>query len=307
MKFLELPIPEKVELGDFILKYFKSKNSSLSKDDLNAHVREHLVYFQNKPVPFLPFKIFKKGKAQLYLKQTGPMLKKNQIIYEDKWVLVINKPSGLPSQSSLKFLQDHAHSMVQCYLREKKFQTSPVLFLMHRLDTDTSGLLLFSKKASANKSIQQQFETRCIKKTYLALSTSSSESTVFKQKVITSYIAKKGDNKHAFKFASVPKDTPGARRSETLVTLLSTSNNDLKHLFSVEPKTGRSHQIRVHLKDQGLAIDGDSFYDGEKASQLHLHAWKLSFKHPINQEPLNLVAPLPEHLKQSIDKYKLSL
>ena len=254
-------------------------------------------------MPFLPYKIFKKGKAQIYLNLPGFNVS-SSIIYEDKWILAINKPSRLPSQSSLKFLQDHAHSAVQCYLRNKKFQTSPPLYLLHRLDTDTSGVLLFSKKASANKEIQKQFESRTIKKSYLALSTSEKNSKA-SAKIVTSYMAKRGDKKHAFKFASVDKKTVGAKRAETKLEPLKSLDN--KHLFLISPKTGRSHQIRVHLKEEGFPILGDSFYGGERALHLHLHAWKLSLKHPISQEDLTIEAPPPQHIAQSLDKINWSL
>ena len=302
MIFLDLPIPAQTELGDYIISHFSSSGQKISLEELSQLVREHKVYFQNKPVPFLPFKIFKKGKAQIYLDLPGYKVDSSNIIYEDKWILALNKPSGLPSQSSLKFLQDHAHSAVQCYLREKKFQTSPPLFLLHRLDTDTSGVLLFSKKASANKEIQKQFESRTIQKSYLALSASD---TTPSKKTIESYMIKKGDKSHAFKFASVSKDTKGAKRAETKIDPLESLNG--KHLFLVSPKTGRSHQIRVHLQEEGFPIVGDPFYNGEKASHLHLHAWKLRLKHPISQEELIIKAPLPQHMAQSLDKFEWSL
>jgi 23S rRNA pseudouridine1911/1915/1917 synthase len=302
MRFIEVQIPSGSELGEFILAYFKSHKAELTKEQLTEHVKSHLVYFQNKPVPFLPFKVFKKGKAQIYLDIKGFDATKS-IIYEDKWILAINKPSGIPSQSSLKLLQDHAFSAVQCYLRNKKFQSSPPLFLLHRLDTDTSGVLLFSKKASANKEIQTQFETRSIEKSYIALSTSKDKKP--QSKKIESYLARRGDKKHAFKFASVNKNEKGSKRAETEIKHL--ESVDDKHLFLVLPKTGRSHQIRVHLKEEGFPILGDPFYDGEKASHLHLHAWKLSFKHPISTEALTIEAPLPQHMAQSLDKFNWSL
>jgi len=305
--FLELIAPDNTELSDFVLAHFKDNNHDFSIKDLSTLVREHLVYFQNKPVPFLPFKIYKKGKIQLYLKTEGYSIKPKDIIFEDKWLLALNKPSGLSSQASLTFLQDHAHSVVQCYLREKKFQTSPPLFLLHRLDKDTSGVLLFSKKASANKEIQKQFESRKIKKTYLAHSKSKNSIPIKKgeSKVIESFMARAPDKEHSFKFASVDKSKQGAKRAETKIQLLESEGED--YFFKVFPKTGRSHQIRVHLLEEGFPILGDRFYKGDKASHLHLHAWKLSLKHPISEEELIFEAPLPKHMAQSLDKRSWSL
>ncbi len=302
MFFLEIPIAANTELGESILSYFKKNNAKISKDEIIKLIREHKVYFQNKPIGFLPFKIFKKGKAQIYLDQPGFELAKKDILFEDRWLIVINKPSGLPSQSSLKLLQDHAYSVVMCYLRNKKSFTSPQLFLMHRLDMDTSGVLLMSKKSSINKGIQYLFEKKKIKKTYWAISKTDDDLSL--PEVVTSYLGRKPDDQHQFKFGSFPKDHKGAKFSETHFKKLSRSFNH--NLFEVSPQTGRSHQIRVHMSENQHPILGDIFYRGEKSSKLFLHAKSLSFIHPETKEDLTIEAPLPEHWVDLLDKTKLN-
>lgn len=292
MRFIELPVSPCSCLSQELLKSLPS----LDKKDLIEAVREHRLYFMNKAVPFLPFKVFKKGKVQIFLKDKGWEIKKSDLLYEDKWLIAINKPAGLPSQAPIDFTKDHVHSAVKSLLWQRKPQKLSPLFLLHRLDMDTSGVLLFSKKASINKGMQDLFEKKKIQKTYWALS--QSESQTLPPSPIRSYLARKGDHIHKFKFASVDKNHKGAKFAETDLELLKQDQNF--YLFKVQPKTGRSHQIRVHLKESGFPILGDPFYEGEKASHLFLHAKSVEFKHPESQEKLKIEAPLPPHWQKQL-------
>lgn len=294
MFFIELQTKGPCELKTFA-------DSTLSKDltgfDLLPLVKKRQVFFDGKPVNFLPFKVFKKGKLQVFLDDKSYVLKPTDVIYEDEQIIAINKPSGLSSQASLKPLQEHAHSSVMCYLFEKlKRKTLPTLFLLHRLDVDTSGVLLFSKKASANKSLQNSFEKKLAVKTYYAIS--ESESKVPK-KVIT-HLGRSPDSTHSFKFASVDKDNPGAKFSETHFEETA-SFSDFK-LICAKPRTGRSHQIRVHLKESGLPIKGDVFYNQGDKPPLFLHARRLKINHPRNEKPLTLEAPFPGHWNEFLKR-----
>lgn len=301
MLFIDIPIAANTELSDSIISHFKKNEESFSKKNLLQLIRDKKVYFDNKPVSFIPFKVFKKGKAQVYVDQPGWQIQKEDILFEDKWLIVINKPSGIPSQSSLKLLQDHAYSAVISLLRERKPFTSPQLFLLHRLDMDTSGILLMTKKTSINKGMQMLFEKKEIQKTYWAISKSDTKEV---PKIVKSYLARKPDDDHNFKFASFDKDHPKAKLAETHFKKLD-SKEDYS-LFEVSPQTGRSHQIRVHLSENGLPILGDVFYKGEKASHLFLHAKNLSFLHPETKEHVTIEAPLPSHWVDLLDKTGLN-
>ncbi len=307
MLFLNVPIAANTELGESLISYFKKNNAQISKEEIIKLIREHKIYFQNKPIGFLPFKIFKKGNAQVYFDQKPDQnsewtVHKKDILFEDKWLIVVNKPSGIPSQSSLKLLQGHAYSSVICMLRDRKPFTSPQLFLMHRLDMDTSGVLLMTKKTSINKGMQQVFEKKEIQKTYWAVS--KTDELILPPPIVKSYLARKPDDQHKFKFGSFSKDHKGAKFSETHFKKL--SSNKGHHLFEVSPKTGRSHQIRVHLSENGHPILGDVFYKGDKASHLFLHAKELSFVHPETKEQITIKAPLPQHWNHLLDKVGLN-
>lgn len=294
MFFIELQTKGPCEIKAFT-------DSQLIKEiknfDLLPLVKNKQVFFNNKPVNLLPFKVFKKGKIQIFLDLDSYSLKPKDIIFEDAEVIAINKPSGLSSQSSLKLLQEHAHSSVMCYLFNKsKGPTLPTLFLLHRLDMDTSGVLLFSKRSSANKSIQNSFEKKLASKVYYAISEENAETP----RKVVNHLGRAPDETHNFKFASVHKDKPGAKFSETHFEEVE-SFSDFK-LICAKPKTGRSHQIRVHLKESGLPIKGDVFYNEGETPPLFLHARRLKIDHPSKKTTLNLEAPFPEYWNEFLKR-----
>jgi 23S rRNA pseudouridine955/2504/2580 synthase len=183
------------------------------------------------------------------------------------------------------------------------------LELVHRLDRETSGVLLVAKKRSALKHLQDQFRDRETGKTYLALVLGLWPSN---KKVIDSplhkYMVEKGEGEGERRVKVVGKDDPNGMRSITLVRVARTVGP--YSLLEVTIKTGRTHQIRVHLASQGHPIAGDDKYgDFEHNKQLQklglkrmfLHAWQLKFQHPQSGRPISLQAPLPAELQQFVD------
>jgi 23S rRNA pseudouridine1911/1915/1917 synthase len=302
------------------LKYGIKPQYSIDKNQVADLVRKGLIYLNSTKVPHLPFQIRGKSKIILalpeeFLKQKSYVMTKNDIVFEDEFMIVINKPSGLPSQSTLNIFEDHALSSLMAYFIKKNTGIkSPYLNLMHRLDKDTSGLLMFSKKESANKFLTNLFEDRKIEKTYFAVSdavvknsdrkvqsdllksTNPSNSLdlnnlfVHQKFSVKGYIQKKPQPHMPFYFVLDPKD---GLYSETNFEILKIENN--KCYIACHPKTGRSHQIRVHLKHIGLPILGDNFYNPlSKHDRLMLHAWKLKLNHPKTNLELILTAAPPK-------------
>lgn len=298
MRFIELIIPSKSEISREVEQQIVQFNLSFSSEDFTDLVRKHLVYFENKPLSFLPFQVHRKGKLQIYIPdEKSWKITPSDVLYEDKWIIAINKPCKIPSQASLNLNLQHAYGAVKSYLRNKKTQTSPVVTLFHRLDMDTSGVLIMGKKASINKPMADLFASRKIKKTYLALSQSKTIFEGLKKFKIESYLKRAPSKKHKFRFSSGSKED--GKYALTHVELTKQKND--VYLFEVHPQTGRSHQIRVHLSEEGFSILGDLFYEGQKASHLFLHAHKLEFPHPINKdEILSLKAPLPKHWNEHL-------
>jgi 23S rRNA pseudouridine955/2504/2580 synthase len=225
------------------------------------------------------------------------------VLLEDEALIAIDKPAGVAV---------HGGSGVSFGVIEQLRRARPAcpnLELVHRLDRETSGVLLVAKKRSALKNLQDQFRDRETGKTYLALVLGLWPSN---KKVIDSplfkYTVDKGEGEGERRVKVVGKDDPNGMRSITLVRVARTIGP--YSLLEVTIKTGRTHQIRVHLASQGHPIAGDDKYgDFEQNKQLQkiglkrmfLHAWQLKFSHPMSGRLTTLQAPLPQELQQFVD------
>ncbi|MDQ0571773.1 23S rRNA pseudouridine955/2504/2580 synthase [Variovorax paradoxus] len=227
------------------------------------------------------------------------------VLLEDDAVLAIDKPAGVAV---------HGGSGVSFGVIEQLRTARPgakFLELVHRLDRETSGILLVAKKRSALVALQDQFRERETGKTYLALVEGAWPAN---KKVLDAPLAKyllPGDGAGAGerRVRVVAKDHPDAMRAVTLVRVLArlTLPGDAAplSLLAVTIKTGRTHQIRVHLASAGHAIAGDDKYgdfERQRALQklglkrMFLHAWRLQFNHPATGERVALQAGLPPEL-----------
>ena len=225
------------------------------------------------------------------------------VLMEDEQMLAIDKPAGVAV---------HGGSGVSFGVIEQLRQARPgarMLELVHRLDRDTSGVLLVAKKRSALTRLQDQFRDRETGKTYLALVKGQWPSN---KKVIDlplqRYLIPNGVGEGERRVRIAAKDDANAQRAITLVRV-SRLVGDYS-LLEVTIKTGRTHQIRVHLASQGYPIVGDDKYgdfelNKRLASQgmkrMFLHAWRLQFVHPQTGRSETVEAALPEELQNFID------
>jgi 23S rRNA pseudouridine955/2504/2580 synthase len=217
------------------------------------------------------------------------------LLLEDDALMAIDKPAGVAV---------HGGSGVSFGVIEQLRQARPqakLLELVHRLDRETSGILLVAKKRSALKHVQDQFRERETGKTYLALVQGSWPEKI---KVIDSSLHKYllPDGERRVKVTS--NDDPDGMRSITLVKVAQRLEGCT--LLEVTIKTGRTHQIRVHLASQGHPIAGDDKYgdfEWNKAlnkqglKRMFLHAWRLQFTHPATGKRVELKSPLPPELQ----------
>jgi len=230
------------------------------------------------------------------------------VLLEDDSLMAIDKPAGVAV---------HGGSGVSFGVIEQLRQARPqakLLELVHRLDRDTSGILLVAKKRSALKNLQDQFRERETGKTYLALVKGDWPA---KLKVIDQPLhkfmlqGKDGAEGERRVKVTTPED-PDGMRSITLVKVSQRLAGAT--LLEVTIKTGRTHQIRVHLASNGHPIAGDDKYgdfEWNKAlpkqglKRMFLHAWRLQFNHPVTTERVALQADLPPELKAYVDHAQL--
>jgi 23S rRNA pseudouridine955/2504/2580 synthase len=245
------------------------------------------------------------------------------VLFEDEHLLAIDKPAGVAV---------HGGSGVSFGVIEQLRQARPaarLLELVHRLDRETSGILLVAKKRSALVHLQDQFRDRETGKTYLALVRGAWPAN---KKVIDVPLHKylQADGERRVKV--VGNDDPDGMRSITLVKVAQrvtfpmgsgqtrgkAGEGEGEHGFSlleVTIKTGRTHQIRVHLASQGFPIAGDDKYGDFELNKLlqkqgmkrmFLHAWRLQFNHPATGERIQLMAALPPELQKFVDHARLT-
>jgi 23S rRNA pseudouridine955/2504/2580 synthase len=237
------------------------------------------------------------------------------ILFEDDSFLALDKPAGVAVHggSGVSF------GVIE-QLRMARPQ-APFLELVHRLDRETSGILLVAKKRSALKILQDQFRERETGKTYLAMVLGQwPENKKVLDKSLHKYLlAAKDGAEGERRVKVVAKDDPNGMPSLSLVKVRavtgtpSTVGGDPRgySLLEVTIKTGRTHQIRVHLASEGMPIVGDDKYgdfDHNKAlargdgvdpfKRMFLHAWRFQCKHPATGKKVELTAALPDELKE---------
>lgn len=202
-----------------------------------------------------------------------PPLPGFNIIYRDDYLVVVNKPSGLLSVPGKA--AEHKDS-----LQQRLQRVWPTLTVVHRLDMATSGIIVFALNKESHKHIQQQFEKRLVKKTYYARVFGCPN--VLQGEICLPLMCD---------WPSRPKQKVDHELGKHAITRYEViSNDDVSSLVKLNPITGRSHQLRVHMLSLGHPILGDKLYACNQAkkmsSRLCLHAAKIHFTHPSSLKPL---------------------
>lgn len=207
------------------------------------------------------------------------------LIYEDSALLVVDKPSGLLSMGSERDKIRTAHTLVNDYVRKGDPRSRNRAFIVHRLDRDTSGLLLFARSEPAKCFLQAHWdETR---KQYLAVVHGV---LTAKEGIISTYLAENS----AHNVYSTGNETTG-KLARTAYRVL--QENKGLSLLEIDLLTGRKHQIRVHFSEAGHPVVGDRKYGRDDASRyLLLHSRSLDVQHPTNGRRLVLDTPAPGYL-----------
>lgn len=259
--------------------------------------------------------------AQLESAPAPQFLPELAILYEDQDILAVNKPAGIVTHPSGSHYSDSLSNQVAAYFRSKGEPTK--VRSIGRLDKETSGILLFARNQTAAARLQKQRENGISEKTYLAaVSGSMPEDTDGAFHRITTPLAPDPDNR--LKMVTSPDGSlPGSKPAETLYSVLkSTAPGSIisASFVMLRLKTGRTHQIRVHMASLRHPLLGDSLYHLSDTTNLFsraaLHAWKLKFQPPFPngettssplssmpctknaKKEISLEAPLPEDFKK---------
>lgn len=214
-----------------------------------------------------------------------------EILYEDDHILAINKPAGMVVHPAPGHWSGTFVNALLAHCQDLAPGDDPLRpGIVHRLDKDTTGILLAAKTLQAHQKLIELFSQRKMEKLYLAICQGKPSNGV-----INAPIARHPVHRKEMAVLSDGREAI----SEVQVAAC----NDKMSLVLVKPRTGRTHQIRVHLKHIGCPVIGDPIY-GKK--DLHdrqlLHAYRLSFEHPITGIPIRLMAPIPQDMKAWLQK-----
>ena len=212
---------------------------------------------------------------------------KLDIVYEDKYLLIVNKKSGILTISTDKEKINTLYYKVREYLQNQNKNNK--VFIIHRLDKDTSGLIVFAKSEKIKRFMQDNWVN--VKREYLAVVNGIIKDD---KGVIKSYLKETKTN--------LVYSTNNKNGKLAITEYEKIKSNKLYTLLKINLLTGRKNQIRVHLNDIGYPIVGDKKYSKikNKVKCLYLHANRLEFNHPVTKELINITIPVPKYFESLI-------
>lgn len=211
------------------------------------------------------------------------------ILHEDRQLVVIDKPAGLLTTNTrlagraAREAQVTAENLLNGYIRKGQIKSRKRVWLVHRLDRETSGVMMFVKEEALQLSVRDDWN-RLTEKRYVALVEGALEE---EEGFFESYLR---DDPRTMKVSSVADPSLG-KKARTEWRRLRTENGDT--LVEINLKSGRKNQIRVHFSEAGHPVVGDVKYGGKRSKRLYLHASELVFRHPFNGRVYRWLSPCP--------------
>ena len=281
----EFKVHEEAELLEFLFTKFPK----LSRNAVKSILSGHFVAVNGAPVSQFNLKL---SKDDIVIVSKQRIAKKNRqdlpIIFENEEFIVINKPSGLLTIPSDNEKGRTAYRMVNDYIQQKDRHSR--IFVVHRLDEDTSGVLMFAKNPKIKDILQKNWSDIVLERGYYAIVEGKMEK---QQDTLINYL-----KENSLNLMYVSNDKIGGKKCLTQYKVLKYKNN--LSLLDVKIDTGRKNQIRVQLGHIGHHVIGDDKY-GEPADplkRLGLHAYKLKFVHPVSKKVYEFEAPMPSEFSK---------
>lgn len=272
-----------------LLTFMTSKLPGQSQRNVSRIIANHQVAVGGAPVSLFSFRVYPEDEVTLSWAPIRKVRRKNlPIIYEDEHIIVIDKPSGLLSVASDKEKKNTAYRMVSDYVSQK--DRSARIFVVHRLDEDTSGVLVFAKDRLSQETLQKHWNDVVTKRGYYAIVEGVPEK---REATLKNYLFE--DKTNLMRVARSPK---GAKLAITNYRVIKEGKG--YSLLDVDIKTGRKNQIRVQLGHIGHYVIGDDKY-GEPANplkRLGLHAYELRLLSPLDGHEITLRSPMPASFKK---------
>lgn len=280
----EYPVKKECELLEFLLLTLKGQ----SRNSIKSLLAHRMVSVDGAPITQFNFKLYK---DDVVIISKTPIRKKTRtnlpIIFENEEMIVINKPSGLLSIASDKEKGSTAYRMLTDYVQQKDKHNR--IFVVHRLDEDTSGVLMVSKSQKLQDALQNDWNNLVKKRGYYAIVEGHLTN---KQGTIKSYLKKNAQN--MMYSSKKPGDGQLAITNYKVI-----SEIDNYSLVDVHIDSGRKNQIRVHFGDLGHNVIGDDKYGNPSnpIKRLGLHAYEIELVHPFTGKTLKFKAPIPKEFQ----------
>ena len=253
-----------------LLKYLLNNINNKSKNNIKTFLTKGNVLVNNRVITKHDYPLKKSDHIIVRMSNINNKIKNVNIIYEDNDFIVVNKPSGLLSVATNKEKKNTLYHLVREHIKQNNKKDK--IFIVHRLDKDTSGIVLFAKSEKI-KSILQDNWNKLVERKYLAVV----EGRIEKESdTITSYLK---ETKELFVYSA--KDGKFASTSYKRL-----KQNKKYSLLEIKINTGRKNQIRVHLSDINHPIVGDTKYKAKTnpLKRLCLHAYSIKFVNPVNKK-----------------------
>lgn len=282
-----------------LMEYLMLKLPSLGRNKIKSILAHYQVLVDGMPVTRFDFElasedvvtVLKYGKKE---KGKGKEPFDLPIIYEDDDFIVINKPSGLLSIASDKEREKTAYRMLNNYVRQKDPKSR--IFILHRIDKDTSGVLVVCKNVKIRDALQKHWNERVMDRGYYAIVESAMDQP---KGTFHTWLIENSTN---LMFSSHKK----GEGQEAITHYEVMEDNGTYSLLDVHIDTGRKNQIRVHLKEADHPIIGDDKYGNgvNPLKRLGLHAYLLAFEHPLTKKKMVFKAPIPKEFLDLIHTKK---
>ncbi len=296
LKEIALKVTEPTELMKFLIAKFPEKSRTTIKSML-AHKQVTVGDMVSTKFDF-PLKAGQMVFLNKSKSDEKPRFRGFRLVHEDADIIVIDKASGMLSIASETEKTKTAYSMLNEYV--KKFDPKNLVYIIHRLDRDTSGLMMFAKSKRVQEILQKDWNESIIERSYIAIVEGIVEKT---EGTVTSWLK---ENKALVMYSSQTPDD--GQKAVTHYKVLKTEKQF--SLLEVKLETGRKNQIRVHMKDMGFPVTGDKKYGAKlnPIGQMGLHARVLAFKHPKTGKIMRFDTPIPgkflKLFRFNIESYK---
>jgi 23S rRNA pseudouridine1911/1915/1917 synthase len=280
-----LIVEEKAEL----MKYLIEKLPTKSRFNIKTLLKERQIWVRGRAISQFNHELRVGDEVTVKWVKTfeTKQFRGMRIIFEDDYLIVIDKQAGFLSIATEKNKLQNAYALLSTHVKEQ--DESNRIFVVHRLDRDTSGIMMFAKSEEMQQLLQETWHSNAKERTYLAVT----EGSVYPEaKTIQSYL---GETKALIVYSS-----PNPKHGQLAITHYETiERNEYFSMLKVNLETGRKNQIRVHMQSIGCPIVGDAKYGAsyDPIGRVGLHAWILAFQHPITKEQLRFETGIPHKFR----------